>query len=66
MVLIWDGIKHVPFFSMGCRLGQCAAVEEAEGLALLHGLQALTKYYNGPIQFSQGCLGEEGPKQAGP
>lgn len=41
---------------MGQRLAQCSTAEEAEGLALLHGLQTLGKYYNGPIHVETDCM----------
>jgi ribonuclease HI len=44
------------YLSMGCTLNQCASVEEAEGLALLHGLREMSKYYDGPILVEVDCL----------
>ncbi|VAI53801.1 unnamed protein product [Triticum turgidum subsp. durum] len=48
--------QAAPVFSMGCKLGKCTTVEEAEGLALLSGLQTLATYYNGSIHVELDCL----------
>lgn len=42
--------------SMGRRIERCTSVEEAEGMAALHGLRELMKFYTGPIELEMDCL----------
>lgn len=41
--------------SLGCKLNQCASAEEAEALALLHGLREFAEVFTGPVQVEVDC-----------
>lgn len=41
--------------SLGCKLDQCDSAEEAEALALMHGLREFAKIFTGPVQVEVDC-----------